>query len=103
MQEDLMKIGNPRSTRKTTSPKALDELLDCRMAMLGLSANEIGDGDAFDEIRRRCMSCGYREACAVDLQRDPNRPRQEHPRTHRGAVHAARREDHLSGRQVSRS
>jgi len=69
-----MKIGNPRSTRKTTPPKALDELLDCRMAMLGLSANEIGGGDAFDEIRRRCMSCGYREACAVDLQRDPNNP-----------------------------
>ena len=69
-----MKIGNPRSTRKTKSPKALDELLDCRIAMLGLSANEIGDGNAFDEIRRRCMNCGYREACAVDLQRDPNNP-----------------------------
>jgi hypothetical protein len=74
MQEDLMKIGNPRSTRKPASPKALDQLLDCRMAMLGLNANEIGDGDAFDEIRRRCMSCGYREACTVDLQRDPNNP-----------------------------
>jgi hypothetical protein len=69
-----MKIGNPRSTGKSTSPEEFDELLDCRMAMLGLSANEIGDSDTFDEIRRRCMSCGYREACAVDLKRDPNNP-----------------------------
>jgi len=66
-----MKIGNPRSTGKSTA-NGYDELLDCRMAMLGLGATEIGD--AFDEIRRRCVSCGYREACAVDLKRDPNNP-----------------------------
>ena len=71
-----MQIGNPRSTGKPTTSDEHDELLDCRMAMLGLDldATESGDGDTFDEIRRRCTSCGYREACAVDLKRDPNNP-----------------------------
>jgi hypothetical protein len=76
MQEDLMQIGNPRSTGKSTMPDGQDELLDCRMAMLGLDlgAIESGAGDIFNEIRRRCINCGYREACAVDLKRDPNNP-----------------------------
>ena len=71
-----MQIGNPRSTGKPATPDQNDELLDCRMAMLGLDlgAIERGAGDIFNEIRRRCMSCGYREACAVDLKRDPNNP-----------------------------
>jgi hypothetical protein len=25
-------------------------------------------------MMRRCLGCGYREACAVDLERDPNNP-----------------------------
>jgi hypothetical protein len=65
---------HPRSTGKPTTPDEHDDLLDCRMAMLGLDAIESGDGETFDEIRRRCTSCGYREACAVDLKRDPNNP-----------------------------
>lgn len=68
-----MQIANPRSNAKRA---AHDELLDCRMAMLGLDFDTIKsvEGDSFDEIRRRCASCGYREACAVDLKRDPNNP-----------------------------
>jgi len=50
-----------------------DELLDCRMAVLGLELDLI-NGANFKEIMRRCKSCGYREACAVDLKRDPNNP-----------------------------
>ncbi len=71
-----MQIGNPRSTVKPPAPGELDDLLDCRMAMLGLdlAAVESVEGDTFDAIRRRCTSCGYREACAVDLMRDPNNP-----------------------------
>ncbi len=71
-----MQIGNPRSTAKPTTTVEQDELLDCRVAMLGLDLGAIkrGDGDTFNEIRRRCKSCGYREACAVDLKRDPNNP-----------------------------
>ncbi len=71
-----MQISKPRSTGKATTPDAYDELLDCRMAMLGLhlDATENGDSDALSEIMRSCTSCGYREACAVDLKRDPNSP-----------------------------
>jgi hypothetical protein len=71
-----MQIGKPRSTGKPTTPDEYDELLDCRMAMLGLQfdAMESADGDTFSEIMRRCTSCGYREACAMDLKRDPNNP-----------------------------
>ena len=56
-----------------TTPDEHDELLDCRMAMLGLNLDAT-NGDTFNEIMRRCKSCGYREACAVDLRRDPNNP-----------------------------
>ncbi len=71
-----MPIGKPRSTGKPTTPDQHDELLECRMAMLGLQldATESGDADTLNEIMRRCKSCGFREACAVDLKRDPNNP-----------------------------
>ncbi len=71
-----MQIGNPRPTAKPIVPDEHDDLLDCRMAMLGLDLDAIksGKGDTFDEIRRVCTNCGYREACAVDLKRDPNNP-----------------------------
>jgi len=53
-----------------TTPDERDELLDCRMAMLGLKLDptEIADAEAFGEMMRRCVSCGYREACAVDAR-----------------------------------
>ncbi len=71
-----MPIGKLRSTGEPTTPDELDELLECRMAMLGLhfDAAENGDGDTLDAIIRRCRSCDYRDACAVDLKRDPNNP-----------------------------
>ncbi len=50
-----------------------DELLDSRLAMLGLNLDAT-NSDTFNEIVRRCTSCSYREACAVDLKRDPNNP-----------------------------
>jgi hypothetical protein len=69
-----MTIGNPRSNEKFATPD--DGLLDCRMAMLGLDlgASERDAAATLNEIRRRCVTCGYREACAVDLKRDPNSP-----------------------------
>ena len=71
-----MQIGKPRATGKSTTSEQQEELLDCRMVMLGLQLNpaEIADNDALKEMMRRCMGCGYREACAVDLERDPNNP-----------------------------
>ncbi len=43
------------------------------MATLGLNLDAT-NRDTFSEVRRRYKSCGYREACAVDLKRDPNNP-----------------------------
>ena len=67
-----MQIANPCLNRKRATP----ELLECRMAMLGLDLGTINAGEpaTLDEIRQRCATCGYRQACAVDLRRDPNSP-----------------------------
>jgi hypothetical protein len=71
-----MQTRNPGSTGKLATGDEPNELLDCRMAMLGLDLHTIesGDRETFNQIRRQCTSCGYREACAVDLERDPNNP-----------------------------
>jgi hypothetical protein len=71
-----MQIRNERSTGNPTIRDEHDHLLYCRMAMLGLDLypTECGDSETFDKIRRRCASCGSREACAVDFERDPNNP-----------------------------
>jgi hypothetical protein len=52
------------------------DLLECRMAMLGLDRDILAksDGETFQDIRRRCSRCEFRNACAVDLKRDPNNP-----------------------------
>jgi hypothetical protein len=75
-QEDFMQIRNARSTRKPTTRDEHDDLLDCRMAMLGLDlyAIALADSEAFDKIKRRCTNCDFREACTLDLKRDPNNP-----------------------------
>ena len=64
-----MQIRNP-------NPTSSDELLSCRMAMLGLdlSAIESCGGQVFETIKRRCTHCDVREVCAVDIRRDPNDP-----------------------------
>jgi hypothetical protein len=71
LQRDLTQERN-RSSMQTRADEH-DELLDCRMAMLGLNL-DVTNGDTFNQIMRRCKSCGYREACAVDPKRDPNKP-----------------------------
>ena len=62
--------------REPSIPNEPDTLLCCRMAMLGLdpSVIESSDGEAFDQIKRRCTRCESREACEIDLKRDPNNP-----------------------------
>jgi len=53
-----------------------NDLLDCRMAMLGLdlSAVESCDGATFEAITRACAACSCRKSCELDLKRDPNDP-----------------------------
>jgi hypothetical protein len=71
-----MQIRNARSPGKPTARDEHVDLLDCRMAMLGLDlyAIERDESETFDKIKRRCTNCGCRESCAVDLRRDPNNP-----------------------------
>jgi hypothetical protein len=76
MQEDLMQIRNPCSADRLTEGDETDGLLDCRLAMLGLDFQAIKQSDAetIVQIVRECARCGSREACLVDLKRDPNSP-----------------------------
>ena len=61
------------SNYRSTSPH---DLLDCRMAMLGLDLDVVESRDSamFEVIRQRCASCNFREPCELDLKRDPNDP-----------------------------
>ncbi len=60
----------------TPQPIRLDSLLDCRMTTLGLdvAAIESRGRDMVKAVVGRCMSCRAREACELDLKRDPNDP-----------------------------
>jgi hypothetical protein len=71
-----MQIHNDRSTGTRAAPEEYYDLLYCRMSMLGLDlpAIESRDRETADQIKRRCTLCGFRDACAVDLERDPNNP-----------------------------
>ena len=71
-----MQSRNPRSADKPTERDESDGLLDCRMAMLGLDFETIkqSDTETVVQIVRECARCGSREACVVDLKRDPNSP-----------------------------
>jgi hypothetical protein len=70
-----MPSRNPRSSGDRAKPEAPDELLDCRVEMLGLDLTTVDNTDgSLQEIMRNCPICGYREACVADLKRDPNDP-----------------------------
>ena len=61
--------------RASGTSEGHDELLGCRVEMLGLDLATLENGGAaLHEIMRECMECGYRDACAGDLKRDPNDP-----------------------------
>ena len=85
-----MQIPNDRSIRQLTTHDEHDDLLYCRMAMLGLdlAAIERGYREVFNKMKLRCMSCSLLEACAVDLKRDPNNPVWEAYCLNAGALNA---------------
>lgn len=62
--------------RDESAERGPPDLLACRVAMLGLDLDAIARGDhaAFADLKKRCASCDAREACGVDLERDPNNP-----------------------------
>jgi len=69
-----MQIRNDRSTGKPTIRDEHDDLLQCRMTIVGLDVRtmERDYSETFGKIKRRCMSCRLRMPCAMDLKRDPN-------------------------------
>ena len=76
MREDFMEIHDDRPPDDFETSNETDFLLWYRMAMLGLDLHAIEShaGETVDKIRRRCNNCDDREACDVDLKRDPNSP-----------------------------
>ena len=71
---DIMR--NHRSTGKSATGDDYGNLLDTRMATLGLDPDAIEncDGKAYDHHKQRCRTCGHRQACAADMTRDPYNP-----------------------------
>ncbi len=71
-----MQIPKKRSTARAATSDDRFALLHFRMEMLGLDFEAIdrADHESVDEIKRRCTSCDSREACVLDLKRDPNDP-----------------------------
>ncbi len=69
-----MQVHYDRSMGKSAAPDEGEDLLLCRMTILGLDfgAIERDYREAFDKIKRRCASCGVRTPCAADLKRDPH-------------------------------
>jgi hypothetical protein len=71
-----MQIHNERSTGKSATCDERNDLLSFRMAMLGLDLHAIGwrHPETLDKMKRHCTSCSLREACTLDLKRDPDSP-----------------------------
>ena len=65
-----MQIHDDRSTAQSTTG---DYVAECRLTMVGLHASAIKReySDAFEQIKRRCTSCGFRASCAAEVLRDP--------------------------------
>ena len=68
-----MQISNACPTRAPTKSDEQVNVLECRLATLDLDLCSI-QSDQFEEVKRRCMSCSFRKACALDFKRDPNNP-----------------------------
>ncbi len=68
-----MQTHYDRSTGKATTSDEADDLLQCRMTILGLDSGAIERDyrETFDRIKRNCTSCSVRAPCAIDLKRDP--------------------------------
>ena len=65
-----------RSVESAASADLGDELLRCRMVIVGLfsGALERDDSATFELLRRNCLACGERAPCEADLRGDPVNP-----------------------------
>ncbi|MGO9771043.1 MAG: hypothetical protein ACLPSW_16150 [Roseiarcus sp.] len=71
--DNLMQIHCDRSTGKSTTSDRRDDLLQCRLTIMGLDFDTIerDNSETMEKIERRCLSCRRRVACAMDLKRYP--------------------------------
>lgn len=62
-----------RSTGKSSASIRHDDLLECRLTIIGLDFDTIArdNSETIEKIRQRCMNCSHRAACAMDLNRYP--------------------------------
>ena len=69
-----MHSDDGRPPDKPATSHEVDELLQARMKILGLDveATQREFCEVFDKIRENCPRCGDRDACAIDVRRDPN-------------------------------
>ncbi len=71
-----MKDQHDRSAESSATADLGDELLRCRMVIIGLfsGALERDDSATFESLRRNCLACGDRAPCEADLRGDPANP-----------------------------
>ena len=71
-----MQDQHDRSAESSASADLGDELLRCRMVIVGLfsGALERDDSATFEYLRRNCLACGVRAPCEADLRGDPAGP-----------------------------
>jgi hypothetical protein len=71
-----MQDQHDRSEESSATADLGDELLQCRMVIVGLfsGALERDDSATFESLRRNCLACGDRAPCEADLRSDPANP-----------------------------
>ena len=71
-----MQDQHDRSAESSASADLGDELLQCRMVIVGLfsGAVERNDSATFASLQRNCLVCGDRAPCEADLRSDPASP-----------------------------
>jgi len=71
-----MQDQHDRSVELSATADLDDELLRCRMVIVGLfsGALERDDSATFELLRRNCVACDDRARCEADLRGDPANP-----------------------------
>jgi hypothetical protein len=71
-----MQDQHDRSADSSARADLGDELLRCRMVIVGLfsGALERDDSATFELLRRNCLACGDRAPCEADLRCDAANP-----------------------------
>ncbi len=71
-----MPAQQSREPQPSATPDSGDELLQCRMVIVGLfsGALERDDRATYEGLKRSCLACSDRAPCEADLKNDPANP-----------------------------